>query len=290
MKPLVSIAMPVFNNERTIKATISSILNQTYSSWELLLMDDGSTDKTLQIAENFQDHRIKIIKANRPKNTPQFSIAANLNRAICLSKGKYFARMDGDDIAYPERLQAQVEYLESHPDVDLVGTKVVVFDQHAHARGSYSIGESHAEICNRPWSGFYLTHPTWMGKKEWFALHQYQEKTIRAEDFEFLLRTHQTSKFACVPEILLGYRVESFSLRKSLIGRYQFSLALLEKAFREKNYLWFLGVVEQITKALVDIFASTTGLNFKILRHRVGNQMNATELTRWQEVWTSCNS
>ena len=156
MQPLVSIGMPVFNCEKTLNIAVQSILNQTYSNWELILIDDGSEDKTLEIANSFQDSRIKVIADGRNQQLP-----IRLNQAIALSRGKYFARMDGDDVSYPERLQRQVEYLEQHPEIDLLGTGSINF-RDGKATGAVQLEESHAGICARPWSSFILLHPTWM--------------------------------------------------------------------------------------------------------------------------------
>ncbi|PSB51390.1 glycosyltransferase family 2 protein, partial [Chroococcidiopsis cubana CCALA 043] len=93
MKPLVSIGMPVFNCEQVLTSAVNSIVNQTYQNWELILIDDGSKDKTLEVANSFSDPRIKVISDGLNLKLPR-----RLNQAISLSKGKYFARMDGDDI------------------------------------------------------------------------------------------------------------------------------------------------------------------------------------------------
>lgn len=285
MEPLVSIGMPVFNCEKTLSSAIRSILSQTYHNWELILLDDGSVDGTLSIAQSFQDSRIRVIADGLNMNLPN-----RLNQSITMSQGKYFARMDGDDISYPERIQAQVEFLENHPEIDLLGTYALVFGKDGFARGVYATKTSHADICCRPWSGFGILHPTWMGKTEWFQAHQYEAKAIRMEDYDILVRTYQHSRFHCLPHILLGYRVESLLLQKSLSGRYHLSRALLKQAWQEKNYIFAYGVLEQGAKALLDTFAIVTGLNFKLLRHRTGSPVSATELRRWQQVWAKCNS
>ncbi|PAX60011.1 glycosyltransferase family 2 protein [Brunnivagina elsteri] len=285
MHPLVSIGMPIFNCEITLISAIKSILNQTYRNWELILLDDGSQDKTLSIAQSFPDSRIKVITDKLNLKLP-----SRLNQAIAISNGKYFARMDGDDISYPERLQKQVEYLESNPEIDLLGTQFIVFDRYGNAKGKFKLKESHSEICSRPWSGIGLGHPTWMGKTEWFRTHQYRPKAIRMEDQDLLLRTFFNSKFACLPDILFGYRVDNLSLKKSLIGRYNLSIALVEQAWIQKNYLLAFGVLEQLVKASVDIFAITTGLNFKLLKHRNGSfPLSEDDLSKWQEIWSECS-
>ena len=283
-KPLVSIGMPVYNCQETIKVSINSILLQTYENWELILIDDGSRDDTLSILQNYCDPRIKVLSDGVNKNLPN-----RLNEAISLSRGKYFARMDGDDIAYPERLAAQVEYLENHPEVDLLATNIIAIDENNHPTGGFAPIESHEEICRRPWAGFPMTHPTWMGRLEWFRTHKYRPEALRTEDTDLMLRTFDTSRFAKLPEVMLGYRVGSLSLKKILPGRYYTSVSLINKALNSKKYLYALGVIEQAAKAAVDIFAVGTGLNFKLLKHRVGKPISMAEQVKWQSVWEQCN-
>ncbi len=288
MEPLVSIGMAVLNCEKTLGSAIRSILNQTYSNWELIMIDDGSTDRTLLIAQSFKDPRIKVVSDGLHMNLP-----CRLNQAIDMSSGKYFARMDGDDISYPERLQVQIDYLEANQDIDLLATGLIVFDACGNPKGKSSLTDirGHAEICRRPWSGFpMMSHPTWVGKIEWFRTHQYRVNAIRMEDYDLLLRTYETSRFACLPDILFGYRIASLSLKKTLSGRYHQSFAILERAFVENDYLFAFGVVEQAAKAFLDIFAITTGLNFKILRHRLGVPLDAVNLSQWRRVWSECSS
>ena len=165
-QPVVSIAMPVRNCERTLKLAVESILAQTYRSWELLLIDDGSSDGTVEIARSFQDSRIIVYSDGMARG-----LVARLNQAIALSRAKYFARMDGDDVAYPERLERQLAYLESHPDVDLIGAAILVFGQDGTPLGKRAVRPDHEAICSTPASGFGLAHPTYVGRLEWFRRH-----------------------------------------------------------------------------------------------------------------------
>lgn len=284
MEPLVSIGMAVWNCEKTLQPALQSIINQTYQNWELLLIDDGSSDHTLSIARSFHDSRIQVIADGLHKN-----LAIRLNQTVSLAQGKYFARMDGDDIAYPNRLETQVQYLEKHLDVDLVGSGIIIFGKAGQPLGISCSISSHEEICRCPRSGLYLTHPTWVGRIEWFRQHSYRNHAIRMEDQDLLLRTYQTSHFACIPEALLGYRNETLSLKKILTGRYHFSISLIEKAIVEKQYLFLIGVLEQVIKALVDILAITTGLEKVILRHRFGKPIDMNHLLEWQLIWSICN-
>lgn len=284
MEPLVSIGMAVFNCEKTLRSALRSILNQTYQNWELLLIDDGSTDQTLAIARSFSDPRIHVIADTLHKQLPD-----RLNQAVALSRGKYFARMDGDDIAYPERLQLQVDYLEQHPEIDLVGSGSLIFGRDGQPLGVHCSITSHAQICRRPRSGIYLTHPTWMGRTEWFRTYPYRPQAIRVEDQDLLLRTYQTSRFASIPAVLLGYRIEALSLKKILTGRYHFALALLEKAWTERNYAFAVGAIEQAAKAAVDVIAVATGSEKKLLQHRFGRSVDLDHQQQWQQIWADCN-
>lgn len=285
MQPLVSIGMSVINCEKTLSGAVRSILNQTYSNWELILIDDGSQDRTVEIARKFQDDRIRLSVDGLNLQLP-----VRLNQALALSRGKYFARMDGDDISYPERLQCQVEYLEKNPEIDLLGTSYINFDANGRATGVTPSQVSHAEICSRPWGGFGLLHPTWMGKIDWFCKYQYRADAIRMEDYDLMLRSYQNSRFAALPEILLGYRVGSLSLKKSLSGRYHLGIALSKKALVAKNHKFAVGVLTQVAKSLVEIVVIPTGLGVKVLRHRFGNPIEEPELIQWSQIWERCNS
>jgi glycosyltransferase involved in cell wall biosynthesis len=282
MQPLVSIGMSVFNCERTLSTAIQSIVNQTYPNWELIIIDDGSQDRTLSIAKSFLDPRIKVITDGCNQRLP-----IRLNQAIGLSRGKYFARMDGDDISYPERLQRQVEHLEQHPEIDLLATAGVNFDRNGRATGATPWKQSHAEICARPWVGFPMIHPTWMGKLDWFQKFQYRPDAIGMEDYEIMLRAHQNSRFASLPDILLGYRVTSLSLKKILVSRYHLCISLIQKALTDHKWIFVYGVFLQVAKLLVEIVTVPTGLGLKLMKHRLGAPLEASDIDRWQQTWAN---
>ena len=284
MEPLVSIGMPVFNCEKTLGTAVQSIVNQTYSNWELILIDDGSKDRTLEIAKSFRDPRIKVISDGRNQQLP-----IRLNQAIAASRGKYFARMDGDDFSYPERLQRQVDYLEQHPEIDLLGTAGINFDRNGRATGATPWKQSHAEICARPWVGFPLMHPTWMGKLDWFQKFQYRPDALGMEDYEIMLRAYQTSRFAALPEILLGYRVASLSLKKVLVSRYHFCISLIRKALTDRNSIFVYGACLQVAKLLVEIVTIPTGMGLKLMKHRLGSPVKAADIAQWQQNWSKFN-
>jgi len=284
--PLVSIGLPFFNSEKTLKRTIRSILLQTYPNWELILIDDGSTDNSLAIAQSFEDPRIKIYS-----NSMNIGLVGSLNKAIALSKGKYFARMDADDICYPGRLERQLQYLAGHPNVDLLGCWVLVFGANGKPLGKRARPESHAEICATPFDTFQIDHPAYIAKLDWFKKYGYKDWAVRCEDHELLLRTYKDSCFANVPEILLGYDESSLSLKNLLKSR-STKVRVHFKAFRAQgeSFARFLGVLfKQTVKGIYDSIALLSGLDHKLLSHRIPEALSDSEKEQWDDVWHACS-
>jgi glycosyltransferase involved in cell wall biosynthesis len=276
-QPLVSIALPAYNAEATLGDAIASILLQTYQNWELLLIDDGSSDRTVAVARSFDDPRIRLYADGVNKGLP-----ARLNEAIDIAAGKYFARMDNDDICFPERLQRQVEYLEQHDEVDLLATRALTFVTPGRATGLLPFRETHAEICAHPWRGFYMPHPTWMGRLSWFRKHRYRMPEVRrAEDQELLLRSYPKSCFACLPEILLAYRQRTrISLKINAIARYSLlqSQVRIFSARREWGRL-LMSAATWLGKSLKDVNEWVAGS-----RAVQGQEDMAEMLPRWEKL------
>lgn len=200
--PRVSVAMPVYNGGADLRLAVGSVLAQSFAEWELLLIDDGSTDGAID-ALDLADPRVRLIRDGSNQG-----LAARLNQAIAIARGEYFARMDADDVCHPERFARQVAFLDAHPEVDLLATRCVIIDGAGHVTGILPFAANHVEICARPWLSFPMPHPSWMGRTAWFGRHNYAfPAPYYCEDQELLLRTHATSRFAALPEALFAYRV-----------------------------------------------------------------------------------
>jgi glycosyltransferase involved in cell wall biosynthesis len=282
---LVSIGMSIYNCGGTLPLAVRSIINQSYPHWELLLIDDGSTDNTLEVARSFNDPRIKVFSDGQNKRLP-----TRLNEAISLAQGKYFARMDGDDIAYPQRLEKQVEYLETHPEVDLVGAQIMVFNNQGQPLGKRAAPEHHEAICARPTAGFAMAHPTYCGKLNWFQKYGYDRTMIKAQDQGLLLRSYQQSRFANVPEILLGYREDELNLRKLFLTR-RFLAESLWREFNKqgRSVTALQAVTAQVIKMGVDTLAIQAGLHHHLLKHRA-RSASKEEHDNWNLLWKALNS
>lgn len=220
--PLVSVIMSFHNSRRTLAAAIRSILLQTHVNWELILLDDGSSDGSREIAKGFNDARIRLFGEPRCKG-----LASRLNEGVRMARGEYIARMDADDVAFPARLQRQLAYLEAHPEVDLLSTDTLMVNEQSEPIGILAAGKVHADICARPWAGFPMPHPTWMGRTPWFCNNPYDENALKAQDQILLLNTYTKSCFAGLSEPLLAYRYDVISWRKSLVGRRNYLRACL---------------------------------------------------------------
>lgn len=278
--PIVSIVLPVYNAGAVLREALASILLQTFRDWELILIDDGSTDQCMADI-NATDGRIRVIQEGRNEG-----LAARLNQGIDLARGRYLARMDQDDIAYPERLETQVKFLEAHPDIDLVATRTLLFRDDGKIIGVSPLRETHEDICATPWRGFFLPHPTWMCRIEWIRRYRYRiPELVRAEDQELLLRSHRASRFACLPQVLLGYRQTGLTLRKVLIARKHLALAqwsVNREQGRPGQAL--LGFLAYSLKGLIDIALAGMGAR-RVYSRRMARSAPQEEIDRWQRVW-----
>ncbi len=282
--PMLSIALSMRDAAATIRSAICSVLAQTFVDWEMIVIDDGSSDQSVSLVREFADDRIQV-----HADGEQRGLAARLNQAIDLSRGRYIARMDADDVAYPDRLARQVEFLEANPHVDLVGAGMMVFEGEGTPVGIFPSRVTHEEICARPFAGFYLAHPTWVGKSEWFRRWRYDPACRKAQDQDLLLRSYSESRFAALREPLVGYRQDALSIRKSLLGRYYFSRAILRVARRDGVLArGAMAVSMQIAKLAFDAFAILSGRARTLLKHRA-SPFNATQEQAWRQTWTACH-
>jgi len=197
---LVSIGIPIFNAEKYLDNAIQSIINQSYQNWELILIDDGSTDNSLQIANSYNDKRIQIVNDGENKG-----LIYRLNQLIYMASGEYYARMDNDDIMHVDRITKQIKYLKLHPDVDVIGSDYYSIDINNEIIG-IKIQNKHLDSVKSILKNGCFAHPTVMGKTEWFKNNQYDKSSERMEDFELWIRTVSKSNFKNIEEPLLFYR------------------------------------------------------------------------------------
>lgn len=195
--PLVSVIMSTYNNAVFIKDAVESILKQTYSNLEFIIIDDASMDNTYEIISNIHDSRLVIKRNSDNKKLPY-----NLNQAIQLARGKYIARMDGDDIAYPDRIAFQVEFMESHPEVDVCGCLAKCIGDSNHV---LKYPETSAEIKSQLVFENAFCHPTVMFRAATMN-YFYDEKYPAGQDYELWSRIVWNKSCCNIQKVLLSYR------------------------------------------------------------------------------------
>lgn len=200
-EPIVSVIMPVFNAEKYLTETIDSILAQTFIDFEFLIIDDGSTDKSLQILNSYTDPRMKVLK-----NDKNIGYVQTLNKLIDLSRGKYIARQDNDDISFPGRLEKQVNFLNRNEDIGVCGTNMFFFGE-KQKQSLVPINDEEIRaymIINNP-----FCHPTVMYRKSLFNelnIDKYDESLCPAEDYAMWFEISKKTKLANLSAPLLKYR------------------------------------------------------------------------------------
>lgn len=281
--PLITIAMPLYNAEATVRSAILSIIQQTYRNWELIVLDDGSADESAAIVASINDPRIIFIKDNINRG-----ISYRLNQALELAKGTLFARMDSDDISFPQRFEKQVEFMQSHSAIDLLATGVLFFENDGTIKGVLPVISEHNTLTRRPWNGFHMPHPTWLGRLNWFKKYYYRSSADKAEDQELLFRSYQSSQFACLPNVLLGYRQDSRSFKKMLVARKTFLKSFLRVVIEQHKFSMAFPLTASITLKIVADFLNIY-CGAKTLRNRLDKA--SPDLTQqWLELWSKIHN
>lgn len=227
--PLISVIIPAYNCETTIQDTLASVLNQSYSSIEIIVINDGSTDNTLKILNDVQDPRLRVL------TFPNSGVSASRNRGITHSKGKFIALLDADDIWLPDKLAAQLEAFDQTPQVSVVYSWTDYIDQSGQLlrHGSYS--RITGDVYQRLLMGSFLesgSNP--LIRRD--ALEQvggFDETLRTCEDWDLWIRLSSQYEFTVVPAVHVYYRIspnsKSFNFDKHEAG----GLTVLDKAFAQ---------------------------------------------------------
>ena len=234
--PAVSVCMPVYNCQRHVAEAVESILSQTFRDFEFLILDDGSTDGTLQILKRYaaRDSRIRLISRHNK------GLAPTLQELVDQARGEFLARMDGDDIAMPERFQRQVDYLRAHPECVVLGCRVWEADADGDPVGEYFTLSDHEEIdaFHFRMKGPALIHPSvTMRRDAVMAVGGYRNVPI-AEEVDLFLRLAERGQVARLPEFLLKYRIHSTNYSRTDTAHewsYRVLCEILTETYQRRN-------------------------------------------------------
>jgi len=224
--PTLTIGLPVYNAAPFVRDCLRSVFAQSWSDWELVIADDGSTDESLSILRNIFDPRVRLVGTNLHQG-----LGACLNLITANARGRYIARMDADDMMHPSRLERQLRILQERPDLDGIGCGMVVLDRYLEPIGTKLNPVDHVGICADPLTGIRLAHATFVGRAEWFRSHTYNNDSCGCEEWELLFSTFAKSRFANLPEPLYFYReLDSFTVSK-----------YLRRQLRSSSFSWHHG-------------------------------------------------
>ena len=211
ISPKITVLMSVYNGEKYLQETIESVLSQSYKNFELLIIDDKSTDKTCLIINSFKDPRIKLIINNQ-----RLGLSKSLNVGIKLSSGEYIARLDADDICHQNRLEIQKLYLENNPDCGILATNAILINQYGHNNGYWNADietNDYRSIIKRLPFENCIVQSSVMGKKKIFLDFLYDENLSFAEDYDLWLRiAFNKIKIEKLNKYLVFYRKHSNNL------------------------------------------------------------------------------
>lgn len=203
MKPKVSVVMAVYNGARYLREAVESILNQTFSDFEFVIIDDGSVDGTAEILHYYaqRDERIRIHRQTNQK------LIAALNMGFEMAQGVYIARMDADDVSLPERLARQVDFLDAHPEIGVLGTGFQIMDGYGNTSHTVHFPKQHGVL--RWYLCFYcpIVHPSVMMRRE--IVEQaggYDADMVHAEDYDLWRRLSCVTRLSNLQDTLLQLR------------------------------------------------------------------------------------
>lgn len=221
--PELSVFITTYNSELYIREAVSSILNQTYTDFELIIIDNCSTDNTVPIIKSFEDKRIQIVL-----HSENIGIAGSRNEALEMASGTFISFLDSDDIAHPQKFEKQITFLKANPDFGLVGSLVILINEKGIKTGRWKINNKADIIPSIMLFYNYFVTSAVMFRKELTADIRYPEELIIGEDYVFWFYLLQKAKGTNLPEYLTSYRQHP----ESIIQR----TAAKKEAYEKKVY------------------------------------------------------
>jgi len=241
--PLLSVILPVYNGLPYLRQAIESVLSQSFKDYELLIIDDGSTDGSEQVVAKLDDPRIRYVQqGNR-------GLAATLNRALSLAAGKYIARQDQDDVCFPLRFRRQVEFLGAHPEVGLLGTAAEIWVGNTRTQRKLAHPTDNAALKFAMLFNNYLVHSSVMIRRSVLdEIGGYSEDKQRQppEDYELWSRVIRKYRVANLPDVLLAYREVPTSMSRAGVNPFLPNLLKISA----ENIAWASGYPQEAAEVI----------------------------------------
>lgn len=259
---MISVLMSVYNAEEYLRIAIESILNQTYTDFEFIIINDGSTDQSKAIINSYKDKRIKLID-----NVKNSGLVFSLNKGIDSAAGEYIARMDADDISLPERFEKQIEFLNKETDVALVSSSGTYIDENGIDKKYLEFPVSAHLIFTYLFFGNPIIHTSVFIKTDVLRKYKYKKDYYLAEDYFLWSQIAKDHKVANIPEPLVKYRFHESSIS-------------LQKKFEQEECVKKVLVYHLSNIGLNDLPEETKNLHYKLLNYKFDSQTIAIK-----EIW-----
>ena len=204
-RPLISVVMSVFNGKRYLRQAVDSILNQTENDFEFIIINDGSSDGSRELLESYRraDSRVRLVhQSNR-------GLIESLNRGCGLARARYIARMDADDVALPDRLRRQIDFMNTNPSVALLGGAAEFIDSSGKVVATSRPPTKNEQIQEALIDQSVFIHPTTVFRRDVFIALGGYRRIVHAEDYDLWLRFAERSKVANLNEVVLRYRLHA---------------------------------------------------------------------------------
>nr|MDZ8125359.1 glycosyltransferase [Nostoc sp. CmiVER01] len=231
--PKVSVIIPAYNSEKTIKYTIQSVLNQTFSDLELIIINDGSQDSTIEVIAEIEDSRIKVF------SYPNAGGNVSRNRGLNLAVGEFVSFLDADDLWTPDKLYSQVKALEEHITAKVAYSWTDYIDEN----GEFILSGKRVNLNGNVYESLLLNNFLENGsnplicRKSLIQLGSFDESLSAAQDWDMWLRLASQFDFVCVPSVQILYRISANSVSSNLVRQEKACLQVLERAYKESSYL-----------------------------------------------------
>ncbi len=262
--PAVTIGLSVFNEERHLRATLASLFAQTFTDWELLVVDDGSTDSSPALLGRLCDPRVRLLPGGK-----NLGPAARFNQLAEAARGEFIARMDADDLAHPRRLELQVAFLREYSEVDVVSSAMLILDAQGQLAGMRSFPASHAELVGNALNGIPLPSGAAMARRTWMLRFPFNPHNRSAEDWELWFTSWRASRFANLSAPLYLYReYEAYSLAKYVRAK----ATIVRLQWRARRDFGTVPVLREIAaqafRVAVNVVAASLGGRNYLVRRR----------------------
>jgi glycosyltransferase involved in cell wall biosynthesis len=229
--------MSVYNGQSQVISAIESIQSQTFGEWEMIVVDDGSSDNTYDLLEEAakNDFRIKVLSNNH-----NLGLAASLNKALGFCRFKFIARMDSDDRNHPERFSKQVSFLEQHLDIDVLGASAIEVDSEGRIIGITPRRETHEELVFHIYKVNPFIHSSVMARREFFdVLRGYDESLLRGQDYDLWLRGYHQFRYHNLQEPLIYYRRNTTPNWRDAIYTSRVIMKAIKRDRKPVTYRWY---------------------------------------------------